>query len=64
MDRYPYSVPVKGGYETFLSKFIFITSNSMINDWYKFKNFKTDAIIRRLTMYFYVWSENKTKDLL
>lgn len=48
MDRYPYQVPVKGGYVGFTSKYIFITSNAAIENWYKFPNYTVDAIMRRI----------------
>jgi len=50
-DRYPYQVPVKGGYRQFTSKNIYITSNSEIKDWYKFANYDPAAIMRRVEEY-------------
>ncbi|UUG66199.1 replication associated protein [Calfel virus LSF17_cyc102] len=47
-DRYPYRVPVKGGYEIFNSKHIFITSNKPIDELYKFNNFSPDPLKRRI----------------
>nr|ADY17984.1 replication associated protein [Dragonfly associated cyclovirus 1] len=48
-DRYPYKVQIKGGFEEFTSKYIFITSNVDTCDLYKFRNYNTDAIERRIT---------------
>lgn len=48
-DRYPYRVPIKGGYEVFNSKVIFITSNVDIDKWYKFEGYSPEAIYRRVT---------------
>ncbi|AXL65895.1 replication-associated protein [Fly associated circular virus 5] len=33
-DRYPYRVPIKGGYRNFVARDIFITSNSGPDNWY------------------------------
>ncbi|WBG01478.1 replication-associated protein [army ant associated cyclovirus 4 P8A-3.2_1] len=49
MDRYPYKVQVKGSFEEFTSKHIWITSNVDIDDLYHFIGYKTDAIERRIT---------------
>lgn len=35
-DRYPYRVPIKGGYRVFASRYILITSNSSPESWYTF----------------------------
>lgn len=50
-DRYPYQVPIKGGYVQFTSKHIFITSNVDIDRWYKFQGYDTAAIRRRIEHY-------------
>ncbi|AMH87652.1 replication-associated protein [Pacific flying fox associated cyclovirus-2] len=50
-DRYPHKVPVKGGYEEFTSEYIFITTNSLIDLWYKFDKYTPKAILRRLAVY-------------
>lgn len=50
-DRYPYRVPIKGGYVVFNSTHIFITSNVEIPSWYKFQNYDPRALFRRLTSY-------------
>jgi len=50
-DRYPLKVPIKGGFEEFTSKHIFITSNVAIDKWYKFEGYNPEAIYRRLTEY-------------
>lgn len=34
-DRYPLSVPIKGGMVRFVSKFLYITSNKPWTEWYK-----------------------------
>lgn len=49
-DRYPYQVPIKGGYEVFNSKFIFITSNKPYPEWYRFDGYNTAsaALSRRI----------------
>lgn len=49
-DRYPYSVPIKGGYEIFITKNIWITSNVPIDLLYKFPGYDPAAIIRRCTL--------------
>ena len=49
MDRYPYKVQIKGGFEEFTSKKIFITSNVDTCSLYKFEGYTTDAFERRLT---------------
>ncbi|QCE20592.1 nonstructural protein [Melipona quadrifasciata cyclovirus 1] len=49
-DRYPYKVPVKGGYEEFTSKRIWITSNVPLEELYKFNNYNDAAIRRRCTI--------------
>ncbi|UNY50608.1 replication associated protein [Chifec virus UA13_1800] len=48
-DRYPYKVQIKGGFEEFTTKYIFITSNVDTCDLYTFKNYNTQAIERRIT---------------
>lgn len=47
-DRYPYQVPIKGGYVQFTSHVIFITSNKPPNEWYTFQNFDPSALLRRI----------------
>nr|QJI53608.1 MAG: replication associated protein [Circoviridae sp.] len=47
-DRYPHRVPVKGGYEIFNSKEIFITSNKPIQELYKFDKFSEEPLMRRI----------------
>ncbi|UBR88851.1 putative replication-association protein [mongoose-associated cyclovirus Mon-32] len=49
MDRYPYKVQIKGGFQEFTSKKIFITSNVDTSDLYKFIGYDTAAFERRLT---------------
>jgi len=51
-DRYPYRVPIKGGFRQFRAQHIFFTSNVEINKWYKFDGFTIDAISRRIDEYF------------
>lgn len=49
-DRYPYQVPVKGSYEVFNSKRIWITSNKTITTWYPTERDELLlALIRRIT---------------
>jgi len=47
-DRYPYRVPIKGGYRQFVSKQIFITSNTDPDSWYKFAGYESSALRRRI----------------
>lgn len=51
-DRYPYRVPIKGGFRQFTAKHIFFTSNCEIAKWYKFEGYTVDAIARRVEEYF------------
>ncbi|AGC84158.1 putative replication-associated protein 2 [Cyclovirus roach] len=48
-DRYPYKVPVKGGYEEFTSRRIWITSNVDTDMLYKFTNYDPAPFERRIT---------------
>ncbi|AFS65288.1 replication-associated protein [Dragonfly cyclovirus 2] len=47
-DRYPYKVPIKGGFQEFTSKHIWITSNVDTPLLYKFENYNVAALERRL----------------
>lgn len=47
-DRYPYRVPIKGGYENFVTKNIWITSNYPLEQVYRFLNYDCSALRRRL----------------
>ncbi|ADD62473.1 replication-association protein [Human associated cyclovirus 7] len=49
-DRYPYKVQIKGSFQEFTSKYIFITSNVDTCDWYKFAGYNVNAIERRITI--------------
>lgn len=49
-DRYPYKVQIKGGFQEFTSKYIFITSNVDIDEWYKFIGYDCKALERRITI--------------
>ncbi|ADD62451.1 replication-association protein [Human associated cyclovirus 2] len=49
MDRYPYKVQVKGAFQEFTSKKIFITSNVDTDELYKFVGYTTAAFERRIT---------------
>ncbi|KAL0168654.1 hypothetical protein M9458_036876 [Cirrhinus mrigala] len=53
-DRYPCKVPVKGAFVEFLAKWIYITSNRHVWDWYHFEGYDPSAILRRVFVY-YVW---------
>ncbi|AIF76266.1 Rep [Bat associated cyclovirus 13] len=53
-DRYPYKVQVKGSFQEFTSKYIFITSNTDIYSWYKFPGYETAAIERRAEIHEYI----------
>nr|QIH00075.1 replication-associated protein [Werosea cyclovirus] len=48
-DRYPYRVPIKGGFRKFVSLRIWITSNVPIEQLYKHRHFYPEAIRRRCT---------------
>lgn len=50
LDRYPYQVPIKGGYVQFTAEKLYITSNADIAQWYHFPNYDTRAIYRRCEM--------------
>lgn len=50
MDRYPYKVQVKGGFEEFTSTRIWITSNVNTCDLYKFIGYNNQAFERRITL--------------
>ncbi len=54
MDRYPYKVQIKGAFEEFTSKIIFITSNVDVDEWYRFVGYTTAAIDRRITIKCYM----------
>ena len=48
-DRYPYRVPIKGGFRQFTSECIIITSNSEPDQWYKFDAYNGGAaLVRRI----------------
>ncbi len=47
-DRYPYRVPVKGGYENFVSKYIWITSERPLEEVYRFLSYDCSSLRRRL----------------
>lgn len=53
-DRYPYRVPVKGGFEIFNTKRIWMTSNVSIEEIYRFVGYKPDALQRRITINCYM----------
>uniref|UniRef100_A0AAU6S515 Replication-associated protein n=1 Tax=Myotis capaccinii feces associated cyclovirus 2 TaxID=3139989 RepID=A0AAU6S515_9CIRC len=50
MDRYPYKVQIKGGFEEFTSKKIWITTNVDTDLLYKFEGYNVTAFERRLTI--------------
>lgn len=50
-DRYPYQVPIKFGYENFLSKYIYITSNVDVDKVYRFLGYDSTAMRRRIDVY-------------
>ncbi|AFS65279.1 replication-associated protein [Dragonfly associated cyclovirus 5] len=54
MDRYPYKVQVKGGFEEFTSRRIWITSNVDTDQLYKFIGYVSDAFDRRITNKVYI----------
>lgn len=54
MDRYPYKVQVKGGFEEFTSRRIWITSNIDTDQLYKFIGYVSDAFDRRITNKVYI----------
>lgn len=49
MDRYPYKVQIKGGFEEFTSKKIWITSNVDTDLLYRFVGYNSAAFERRIT---------------
>ncbi|ATP66708.1 Rep [Rodent associated cyclovirus 2] len=49
MDRYPYKVQIKGGFEEFTSTTIWITSNINTDLLYKFNDYVNTAFDRRIT---------------
>ncbi|AGJ74752.1 replication-associated protein [Dragonfly associated cyclovirus 4] len=50
MDRYPYQVQVKGGFEEFTSEKLWITTNVDTDFLYKFEGYNTTAFDRRITI--------------
>jgi len=50
-DRYPMLVPVKGGFEVFNSKWIYITSNIPVSKWYRFRDYDPAPLYRRIDCY-------------
>ncbi|AIF76254.1 Rep [Bat associated cyclovirus 11] len=61
MDRYPYKVQIKGGFEEFTTKFIWITSNVDTDKLYKFEGYNPEAFNRRLTTHVrFVFPEEPT----
>lgn len=58
-DRYPHKVPIKGGFLDFTSKKIYFTSNTDVENWYKFEKFDPAALFRRITKY--LWFDHCTK---
>lgn len=59
-DRYPYRVPIKGGYEIFNSRRIYITSNNTIDKWYTFSGYEPSALTRRIDLYIIMNKDNNT----
>ncbi|ARO38304.1 replicase [Circovirus sp.] len=49
MDRYPYQVQVKGGFEEFTTEKLWITTNVDTDFLYKFEGYNTAAFDRRIT---------------
>lgn len=49
LDRYPVSLPVKGGHTYALWKTVYITSNYYINEWYDGTKYDMNALDRRIT---------------
>jgi len=54
-DRYPYQVTVKGAYQVFYARDIWITSNSPVTEWYKFDGFDANTILTATS----TWKESK-----
>jgi len=51
-DRYPYRVPVKGGSAAWMAETVFLTSNSMIHEWYpKIPHIHIAALERRIQVF-------------
>lgn len=55
-DRYPYRVPIKGGYQPFLARKIYITSNAEPYKWYQKlyekQGITDEAMLRRFDLLF------------
>ena len=51
-DRYPYRVPIKGGYRQFTAKAIYITSNRPVEQWYRFEGYDPAALLRRIDYHY------------
>jgi hypothetical protein len=47
LDRYPMTVPIKGGFAKWLPKKIYITSNLRPEEWYKQSDFRSIAALMR-----------------
>nr|BBF98081.1 replication-associated protein [Paguma larvata circovirus] len=58
LDRYPLRVPVKGAFVDFISREVFITSNSTPDQWYSAENIhgRLEALYRRIDHYL-TWDE-------
>nr|UBJ25945.1 replication-associated protein [Giant panda circovirus 6] len=63
LDRYPLKVPIKGSYVDFVSREVYITSNSTPDQWYSSENIhgRLEALYRRIDHYI-TWNEG-TKQL-
>ena len=53
-DRYPYKVQIKGGFQEFTSKYIWITSNVSIDQVYRFSDYNSAAFERRCEINEYI----------
>lgn len=49
LDRYPVSLPVKGGHTYALWTEVYITSNYPVENWYTDRSFNREALLRRIT---------------
>jgi hypothetical protein len=50
LDRYPFRVPVKGGYVQWVPKIIYLTSNLDPTTWYQGANLKNqEAFLARIS---------------
>lgn len=70
LDRYPHSVPIKGGFVNFAPKLLIITSNVEPRQWYdaeKINEYRFEALLRRLDVVEYMeeqWTEPPNMEIM